>query len=77
MSENERKVKMLHELQVVRYPLRTCRSLHTCAACGSAITLGQPYYDGGYGRRIHANEDCQAFNPRNPKMPATPTQEGE
>jgi hypothetical protein len=38
------------------YPLRCCRSLHTCALCESDIRLGEMYFDGGYGRRAH--EDC-------------------
>lgn len=38
------------------YRVRTCYSLHECALCGSAIVIGQTYYDGGYGRRAH--EDC-------------------
>lgn len=36
-----------------RYPIRVCRSLHTCALCGEAITLGQEYHDGGFCRRAH------------------------
>ena len=42
-----------------RYKLRTCRSLHSCAICkhfsdgDTSIRFGDPYYDGGYGRRAH------------------------
>ena len=36
-----------------KYPIRTCRSLLGCDPCGESITLGQAYYDGGYGRRAH------------------------
>jgi hypothetical protein len=38
------------------YPLRQCRTLHYCEACKKDILLGEMYYDGGYGRRVH--EDC-------------------
>jgi hypothetical protein len=34
-------------------PLRTCRSLHHCSVCDKAITIGQSYFDGGYGKRAH------------------------
>lgn len=51
-----RELKPLAELVIGRYPLRTCRSLHHCEICAKDITLGQRYYDGGYGRRIH--EQC-------------------
>lgn len=37
-------------------PLRTCMTLHECLVCKQSITLGQAYYDGGYGRRVHV--DC-------------------
>lgn len=37
-------------------PIRTCRSLHHCAVCDKPISLGQRYFDGGYGRRAH--ESC-------------------
>ena len=39
-----------------RYPLRTCNSLHFCEICRKDITLGERYFDGGYGRRAH--EKC-------------------
>lgn len=35
------------------YPLRRCYSMHSCALCGETIRLGEMYYDGGYGRRVH------------------------
>lgn len=35
------------------YKLRTCLTLHECAVCEKPITLGEPYFDGGYGRRAH------------------------
>lgn len=48
--------KTLSQLNVGKYPLRTCRTMHECAACGQTISLGQRYYDGGYNRRVH--EGC-------------------
>lgn len=39
-----------------KYRLRTCASLHSCAYCQTDIRLGQRYFDGGYGKRVH--EDC-------------------
>lgn len=36
-----------------KYPVRTCYTLHFCEICQRDITLGQQYYDGGYGRRAH------------------------
>lgn len=36
-----------------RFPLRTCQSLHECKLCSEIITIGQQYYDGGYGKRVH------------------------
>ena len=36
-----------------RYPIRFCRTLNHCELCGQDITIGQPYYDGGYSRRGH------------------------
>lgn len=44
------------KIDFFRYPIRTCQSLHCCDICGESITLGQKYYDGGYGRRAHV--DC-------------------
>lgn len=41
------------QLPVRSYPIRFCRTMHECAVCGQTITLGQRYYDGGYGRRVH------------------------
>jgi len=38
------------------YPERTCLSLHDCALCNKPIKLGERYYDGGFGRRVH--KDC-------------------
>ena len=35
------------------YPLRTCRSLHSCEICSLPIVMGEQYRDGGYGRRAH------------------------
>ncbi len=40
-------------INFTRYPIRTCRWLNECALCGKAITDGQKYRDGGYGRRAH------------------------
>ncbi len=42
--------------QYGKYPLRVCKSLHTCEVCEESITLGEEYYDGGYGKRAH--EEC-------------------
>ena len=39
------------------WPIRKCRSLHSCELCSQDIRLGQEYYDGGYFRRRHVN--CQ------------------
>jgi len=50
----ERREGLVERLE--RYPVRTCRSLHSCVLCGKEITLGERYHDGGYGRRAH--EDC-------------------
>lgn len=36
-----------------KYPIRECRSLHHCELCAAAISLGERYRDGGYGRRAH------------------------
>jgi len=36
-----------------KYPVRECRSMHSCAECGKDIKLGDFYRDGGYGRRVH------------------------
>jgi len=36
-----------------KYTVRTCMSLHECKLCSEKITLGEIYYDGGYGRRAH------------------------
>lgn len=58
-----RERKPLSQLVIGRYPLRTCQSLHHCEICDGDITLGQRYYDGGYGRRVH--EACarsEGFN---------------
>lgn len=35
------------------YPIRTCRTYHTCAVCCESIYIGESYHDGGYGRRVH------------------------
>lgn len=37
----------------LKYPVRRCYTRHECAICNEAITLGQVYYDGGYGKRAH------------------------
>ena len=39
-----------------KYPVRICRTMHECQLCGSTITAGEQYYDGGYSRRAHV--DC-------------------
>ena len=35
------------------YRVRVCRTLHECCLCSRGISLGEVYYDGGYGRRAH------------------------
>jgi hypothetical protein len=40
----------------LKYPMRRCQTLHTCALCEDHIVMGERYYDGGYGRRAHV--DC-------------------
>lgn len=42
-----------------RYPRRTCRTLHHCKLCDTHITLGEAYFDGGYGKRAHV--ECVVF----------------
>lgn len=59
--------RSLSQLAVEKYPLRTCYSMHDCAVCGGTISLGQRYYDGGYGRRIH--EACAAQGSASPTSP--------
>ena len=52
-------IKSMADLKIDRYPVRTCRTLHECEACGGSITIGQRYRDGGYGRRFHEDtRDC-------------------
>jgi hypothetical protein len=51
-----------------RYKIRRCLSMHDCAVCEQDITLGQYYFDGGYGRRAHV--DCV-----DPEGTATPAWE--
>jgi hypothetical protein len=46
-------IQTLARLRVDKYPLRICRTMHKCAACGGTICDGQRYYDGGHSRRIH------------------------
>lgn len=43
------------------YKLRRCYSMHDCCVCKHTISLGQLYYDGGYGRRAH--EACARRTP--------------
>ena len=33
--------------------LRTCKTMHHCELCDNIISIGQRYYDRGYGHRIH------------------------
>jgi len=35
------------------YPVRQCRTMHTCRLCRRRIDDGGFYYDGGYGKRAH------------------------
>lgn len=35
------------------YKLRYCRTMLHCQICDRAISYGEQYYDGGYGRRAH------------------------
>lgn len=35
------------------YKIRTCMSMHGCRICEETIGFGEPYYDGGIGRRAH------------------------
>lgn len=44
---------MARPINWLSYPVRECRTLHTCRLCGEHITLGQEYRDGGYPRRAH------------------------
>lgn len=53
MEETKRR-RLIRSLYTA--PARTCYSLHECALCGEAITLGQVYSDRGHGRRAHY--DC-------------------
>jgi hypothetical protein len=46
---------MKHEIDWKKYPVRTCKSLHTCELCGYSIRCGSLYRDGGYGRRAHTS----------------------
>lgn len=40
-----------------KYPLRICKTLHTCQLCNDCIKSGETYYDGGsYNKRAH--EKC-------------------
>jgi hypothetical protein len=36
-----------------KYRVRTCYTMHFCEICRNAISLGEIYFDGGYGRRAH------------------------
>ena len=38
-----------------KYPVRTCRTIHQCAICGTDITCGDTYRDGGFGIRAHTH----------------------
>lgn len=38
-----------------RFPIRTCRTLHSCARCAGDISVGQIYYDGGHCNRWHVH----------------------
>jgi len=41
------------EVPWARYPVRVCRSMHSCELCPRTIRLGEQYFDGGYSRRAH------------------------
>lgn len=59
----------LHErIAAGKYPLRYCYSSHECASCAKDIALGEFYYDGGYGRRIH--QSCVQKHAPTPAPPA-------
>jgi len=45
---------MKKQKEYYEYPKRTCRTLHHCDVCNGRIVCGQVYFDGGYGRRCHA-----------------------
>lgn len=40
-------------MQLRRYQVRTCTTIHRCQVCGNLINWGEEYYDGGYSRRAH------------------------
>lgn len=67
--KKKRELKPLAELLIGRYPLRTCRTMHDCEICSAPIALGQRYYDGGYGRRIH--ESCAKYEGYNTQGAST------
>jgi len=53
-AKDKKETKKLKKKQkAINWPKRTCYSLHECFFCEKQITLGQEYYDGGYGNRIH------------------------
>uniref|UniRef100_A0A6H1Z947 Uncharacterized protein n=1 Tax=viral metagenome TaxID=1070528 RepID=A0A6H1Z947_9ZZZZ len=52
---NDREV-MKKKVNYVKYPIRTCQTLHHCEVCGEPIMAGERYHDGGPGRRAHT--DC-------------------
>lgn len=37
----------------MKFPVRTCRTQHTCALCQRPITLSDQYYDAGAYRKAH------------------------
>lgn len=48
----------MNQIDWSKYKLRHCHSMHQCKLCDESIRLGQPYRDGGHGRRAH--EACVA-----------------
>lgn len=57
---SDERIRIAEGLQYQRYPVRTCRTMHTCELCRKTITCGERYHDGGYDRRAHVTctEEC-------------------
>lgn len=45
--------RLRHYKKLAGYRRRRCYSSHACCLCPEEITIGQEYFDGGYGRRAH------------------------
>jgi len=66
-------------IDLSKYKIRTCQTMHECCVCHGKISLGQRYYDGGCNRRAHVGHF-----PSNPQsdLPTTtqnirPAEEGD